>query len=188
MREKRWRSGEGRTLSRLLVLWGFFAVAIPVSVGRVAEGVGGRVMVLALGVSGGHLEWGRVLGGNDEDSEQGWGEGGERACWETGTESVEALEGEERNNRDELPQNGSTARSPAPPRPRAPHGSGAGGWRPPTIHFLSLASLSLSPSFASSPRPRPRPRLSPTKLRPRHLRPPAYPALHGRPHVHLRRR
>ena len=76
MREKRWRSGEGRTLSRLLVLWGFFAVAIPVSVGGVAEGVGGRVMVLALGVSGGHLEWGRVLGGNDEDSEQGWGEGG----------------------------------------------------------------------------------------------------------------
>ena len=32
------------------------------------------------------------------------------------------------------------------------------------------------------------PACHPTKLRPRHLRPPAYPALHGRPHVHLRRR
>lgn len=187
MREKRWRSGEGRTLSRLLVLWGFFAVAIPVSVGGVAEGVGGRVMVLALGVSGGHLEWGRVLGGNDEDSEQGWGEGGERACWETGTESVEALEGEERNNRDELPQNGSTARLPRPVHVLHTAQALADGDRRQYISSLSPRSLSPPPSPLLLV-PVLVPACHPTKLRPRHLRPPAYPALHGRPHVHLRRR
>ena len=61
---KRRRGREGRrTLRGLLVLWAFFAVAIPVSVDGVAGRVGERVVVPALGVGGGHLGLRGVCGG-----------------------------------------------------------------------------------------------------------------------------